>query len=98
MLFRSQLLVAGNEVGVQMRLNDVLDDETVGSGFFDVLLDVALRIDNGRFPIRSDKVGGVREATQIKLSEMHARYLVLARDFEHPVQCNARIGRDFPGH
>ena len=43
----AQLEVAGDEIGVEVREEDVRDPEAVFAGKGQVLLDVALRVDDG---------------------------------------------------
>ena len=50
-----ELMVAGDEVGVQVRLDDVLDLQTLLLGGFNVDVDVALRIDDRRDSFRTDQ-------------------------------------------
>ena len=56
--------MAGDEIGVEMGEKDVLDLEAVFGGESDVLVDVALRIDDGGCGGRfvSDDVGSVSQA------------------------------------
>src|SRR5262247_614529 len=68
---RGKLMVAGYEVGMAVRLNNVFDGEAVRLGFFKVDIDIPLRIDDRGFGPGSDQVGSVRETSQIKLSEIH---------------------------
>ena len=67
--------MAGDEVGVEMGEEDVLDLEFVFGGEGEVLIDVALRIDDGGFAgwFVADEVGGVGEAAEIELFEDHGR-------------------------
>jgi hypothetical protein len=65
--------MSGNKVGVEMRQEDVPDGEPVLRGQFEVLIRIALRVDNGcragRFV--SDQIRGVRQARQIELLQDH---------------------------
>src|SRR5690242_19840915 len=45
-----ELAMPGDEVGMQVRLDDVLDGELVAKGVFDVDAGVALRVDHGGNP------------------------------------------------
>jgi hypothetical protein len=47
--FIGQLPMPTDKVGVQMCFDNVLDPEILRFGFFDVLVNVALRIDNRGF-------------------------------------------------
>ena len=43
--------MAADEIRMQMRFDDVLDLKVLRLRFFDVLIDIALRIDNRRFAV-----------------------------------------------
>src|SRR5579872_2534995 len=66
--------MAGDEVGVEMGEEDVLDSEVVLGGEGDVLVDVALGVDDGAFAglFVADEVGGVGQAGEVELFEDHA--------------------------
>ena len=66
-----QLAMPADEVGVQVRLDDVADAQAALVGRVDVLLDVALRIDDRRLAVRTDQVRGMRQAAEVELVEMH---------------------------
>jgi hypothetical protein len=68
-----QLFMAGDEVGVQMSLEDVADGEALVRSGLQIQLDIALGIDHYGFAFRSQQVGSVRQTTQIKLFEIHER-------------------------
>ncbi len=65
----------GDEIGVKMRQENVLDLELVLGGKGNVLVGVALRVNNGRRACRfvSNHVGSVRQARQVELLEDHFR-------------------------
>ena len=65
--------MAGDEIGVEMCEEDVLDREAVFGGEGDVLVDVALRIDDGGGGglFVADQVRRVGQTRQIKLFEDH---------------------------
>jgi hypothetical protein len=44
------------KIGVQMRFNDVLDLETMGRSFLEILLDIALRIHHSGFAVSPNEV------------------------------------------
>ncbi len=69
----AQLQMPGDEIGVEMREEYVLDLERVLGGKGDVLVGVALRVNDGCRACRlvSDEVGSVRQARQIELLEDH---------------------------
>ena len=60
-----------DEIGMQMRFNDVLDLQSVCARFVQVDADVALRIDHAGHALRTEHVGSVRQARQIELLEIH---------------------------
>ena len=70
----AQLEVAGEEVGVQVRQEHVRDAQAVLAREREVLLDVALRIDDGGHAgvLVADEIRRVRETVQIELLEDHA--------------------------
>ena len=53
-----------DEVGVKVRLDDVLDLEPLRARFVDVLVHVASRVHDGRFAFRADHVRRLRETTE----------------------------------
>ena len=62
-----ELVMAGDEVGVEMGLDDVLDLEVLFAGVVDVEVDVALGVDDGGDAFGGDEVGGVGEAAEKEL-------------------------------
>jgi hypothetical protein len=68
---RGEFAMPAHEVGVQVRLDDVLDLQVVRRALRKVLLDVSLRIDDCRFAFRADQIRSVCEATQVELFEVH---------------------------
>src|SRR5437764_126124 len=71
---RSKFMVPRDEVGVKMALNDVLDLQILLPCGFDVNIDVALRIDNSRDPIRSDQIGSVGQATEKEMFDLNHNF------------------------
>ena len=69
----AQFQMAGDEVGVEMGEKDVADLEAEFLGVGQVLLNVALRVDDdgGRTGLVSQQIGGVGEAAQIVLFQDH---------------------------
>ena len=65
--------MTGDEVRVKVREKDVLYLETVRVGEREILIDVALRIDDRRSArqLVANQIGRVREAIQIELTEDH---------------------------
>src|SRR5262245_35380872 len=66
-----QFAMTGNKVGVEVRLNDVLDGETVAFGLIEVNVDIAAWINDGGFALGSEEIGGVGETGEIELLKMH---------------------------
>jgi hypothetical protein len=63
--------VAGDVVGVVVRLEHVHDPEVVLVGEVEVVLDLPLRVDDGRLPAVGDHVGRAREVLVQHLAEEH---------------------------
>ena len=65
--------MAGEEVRVEVRLDDPLDAKRVLSGVDEVLLDIALRIDRDRTTSRrvADQVRRMGQAPQVVLAKEH---------------------------
>ena len=66
-----QLFVAGDEIGVQVGLEDVADADAVLLGRLQVNLDITLRIDDDGLAFRCQQVGGVGQTSQVELFEVH---------------------------
>src|SRR5207302_7559738 len=66
-----EFLVSGDEVGVEMGLDDMLDAQAELGRGLQVNGDVALGIDDGRNATGPDQVRGVGEASKIELFEDH---------------------------
>ena len=82
-----QLEVARQEVGVEVRLDHVLDAQLLGRCVVHVLVDVAARVDDdgpARRPV-PDQVGGLRQAPEVVLAEEQRARSVVHR---HP-PCHA---------
>ena len=69
---RRQFPVPAHEVGMEVRLDHVPDLQALLFGQRDVLLDVALRIDDRGLAVRPEQVRGMCETTQIELFEVHS--------------------------
>ena len=69
----SELQMTGEKIGVEVRQKDVTDREVVVAGKRQVLIDVALRVDNrGRLRrFVADQVRRVRQAVEIELMQEH---------------------------
>ena len=88
--------MAGNEVRVEVREKDVRDAEMMIRSERQVLIDVTLRIDDGRRPrvLVPDEIRRMREAIQIELFEDHRVLLIrraAARSF--PASATSMRGR-----
>ena len=68
---RGELAVAGDEIRVQVRLDDVPDRQPLRRRFLEVDLDVPARVHDGRIAFRPDHVGGLGETAEIELFEEH---------------------------
>ena len=66
-----QFAMTTHEVCMQMGLNDVFDLEILCGGFLDILIDIALRIDDRGFAIRADQIRSMGKTVEIKLLEVH---------------------------
>ena len=69
----AQFQMAGDEVGVEVGQEDVADLQAEFLGVGEVLLDVALRVDDdgGRAGLVSEQIGGVGQAAQVILFQNH---------------------------
>ncbi len=72
-----QFQMAGHEIGVKVGQEDVADLQAEFLGIGQVLLDIALRVDDdrGRAGLVSDQIGSVCQATQIVLFQDHGSLL-----------------------
>src|SRR6266481_3371219 len=68
---RGQLLVAGNEVGMEVSLKDVANGNVIRFRSLQINLDVPLRIDHHGLAVGSQHVGRMRQTAQIKLLKVH---------------------------
>ena len=68
-----QFFVPRNEVGMEMRFKNMTDLQALLFGGFQIDVDVALRIDDGGFAFRSEHVGRMCQAIQVKLLKIHLR-------------------------
>ena len=73
-----QLEVAGQEVGVEVGLDHLLDPQPVGRGVGEVLGDIPLGVDDHRRTGRwvSHQVGGVGQASEVVLPEEHECHII----------------------
>ena len=63
--------MAGNEVGMQVSLEDVVNRDLICFRSFQINLHVALRIDDHGFAVGGQHVGRVGQTAQIKLFKIH---------------------------
>ena len=68
---RREFAVPGDEIGVQVRFDDVSDLESLLLRFLYVDFHVALGVDHSRDALGTDHVRSVSQAGQIKLIEVH---------------------------
>ena len=76
-----ELVVAGDKVGVEVGLDDVLDLQIVLLCELDIQVNVALRIDHGGDALGGDEVGGVGEAAEKELFDAYGFHFCLSRVF-----------------
>jgi len=72
---RCKLMMAGNEVGVEMGFDDVPDFQAVRLRFFEVDVDVALRIDHCSISAGTDQVRSMSKTAEVELTEIHGMRL-----------------------
>jgi hypothetical protein len=72
--------MASDEIGVEMREEDVFDLEFVLGGEGEVLVNIALRVNDGGGGglLVADEIRGVRQTSKIKLLENHGAPLLAA--------------------
>src|ERR1700730_4669255 len=68
----------GGEVGVDVRLEDMDDGESVGAGVFEIGFDVADGIDNDSLPAARKDVGVLGESGDFEALDLHLAFLLLA--------------------
>src|SRR5262249_46977425 len=66
-----ELAVTGNEVGMQVGLDDMADRQALRRRFLQVLIDVAPRVHDRRLALRPDDVGRLSETAEVELLEVH---------------------------
>ena len=66
-----QLFVAGDEIRVQVGLEDVTDADALLLRRLQVNLDIALRIDDHRLAFGGQQVRGMGQASQVELLKVH---------------------------
>src|SRR5438552_123888 len=87
-----QFAMSADEVRVQVRLDHILDRQTVRGSFVDVLIDIALWIYDYSCTVRSDQIRSMSETIEIELLEKHK-----ASGWErgHPVRTASKARSDF---
>lgn len=80
-----ELQVSGEEVGMEVGLDDVPDVEALRLGLVQVRLDVAPRVDDRCHAglLVGDQVARVREAVQVVLRELHVSALLVGDGGDH---------------
>src|SRR5215831_9018866 len=63
--------MAADKIGVQMRFNNVFDLQTLGGGFTEILLHIALWIHHRGFAVSPNEIRRMGQTSQIKLLEIH---------------------------
>jgi hypothetical protein len=66
-----EFLVAGNEIGVKMRLKDVTNADVLFFRGLEINIYVALWVDDDRLAFRGQHVRCVGQTAQVKLLEIH---------------------------
>ena len=87
---RGQLPMAADKISVQVSLDHILDPQPSRLGFLDVLIDVALRIDNSSVAFRADQIRSVRQTAEIELLEVQNAFSL---EFE---ECDRAVGAEYP--
>ena len=59
--YAGKFYVSADKIGVQMRFYNIFYSLIVGFGFRNVLLDIALRVNNRRLAFRTDVIRSVRQ-------------------------------------
>ena len=75
---RRQLAVSGDEICMQMRLEDVPDLHAILLRRFQVNFHVALRIDDDSFALRSQQIRSMRQTAEVELFKIHKDGLSLS--------------------
>ena len=66
-----QLAMSADEIGMQVRFDDVLDLQSLRARLIHIKGYIALGIDHAGHPFRAQHVRGVREAGEIELLKVH---------------------------
>src|ERR1700681_2317330 len=73
---RGQLAMPADKISVKVSFYYVFDLEILRGGFIEILVDIALRIDDHGFAIRTNQIRSMSETIEIKLFEVHRGILV----------------------
>jgi hypothetical protein len=74
-----KLVMAGNEIGMQVGLYNVLDPSDPLAGGVNVDIDVALGVDHGRHAFRAHQVGSVGQTPQEEIFYQHRFHAFLSQ-------------------
>jgi hypothetical protein len=94
----SQLDVARKKIGMKMGEEDIVNVKLVLGGVVEILIDIALRVNDngGAARLIGDKVGGMRETTEVILFHPHGIFLlcvfVATSPPRHPYRLSASMG------
>src|SRR5262245_33321476 len=69
--------MSADEIGMQVRLDDIIVLNPMRGGVDYVLVDVALRIDDRSHSLGPDQIRSVCQASQIELLKVHASSFIL---------------------
>src|ERR1019366_929461 len=76
-----QFAMAGDKVGVQMRLNDMFDLPVIASGYIKVDINIPLGVDYRCNALRPNHVGCVGQTAQIETLNLHRFHTDSLEDF-----------------
>src|ERR1700686_3117583 len=68
---RSKLAMPADEIRMEVRLENPADAQALPACLIDVLIHVALRIDDRSLATAADQVGGVCQTAEVELPEVH---------------------------
>src|SRR6185369_6129468 len=68
---RRDLLMPADKVRVQVSLDYVFDREPIRRCFFEILIDITLRIDHRSLTLRPNQVRSMRQTSKIELFKVH---------------------------
>jgi alkyl hydroperoxide reductase subunit AhpC len=88
-----KLVMTRDEVGVQVRFDNVLDLQALLLGGVYVDIDVALRVNHGRNPFRTDEVGSMGQTTEKELLHQNRFHMPVR---EYTTGMSLRINEEAP--